>query len=63
MKLYVQQVGANALIAGRVNNPTQHNLLLSTINHGGRHIRVAEQFLHRADVVAVFKQVRRKAVA
>ena len=33
------------------------------VDHRGLHVRVAEQLLHGADVVAVFEQVRREAVA
>ena len=32
------------------------------VDHRRRHVRVAEQLLHRADVVAGFQQVRREAV-
>ena len=28
------------------------------VDHGGSHVVVAEQFLHRTDVIAVFNQVR-----
>ena len=33
------------------------------VDHRRLHVRVAQQFLHGADVVAVFEQVRREAVA
>jgi hypothetical protein len=33
------------------------------IDHGGPHVAVAEQFLHGADVVAVFEEVGGEAVA
>ena len=33
------------------------------IDHGRRHIRMAEQLLHRANVVTAFKQVGRKRMA
>lgn len=33
------------------------------VNHGGRHVRVPEQFLHRADVVAAFQQVGGEGMA
>jgi len=33
------------------------------IDHGGLDVAVPQQFLHRPDVVAVLKQVRRKRVA
>ena len=30
------------------------------VDHGGLHIAVAQQFLHGADIVAIFQQVRRE---
>ena len=33
------------------------------VNHGRFHILVPKQFLHRADIVAVFKEMSSKAVA
>jgi len=33
------------------------------VDHRGRHIRVTQQLLHRADVVAAFQEVRREGVA
>lgn len=32
------------------------------VNHRGRHIRMTEQFLHGADIVAKLQQMRRKGM-
>jgi hypothetical protein len=34
-----------------------------SVNHGGLHVGVSEQFLHGADVVAGHEQMRCKAMA
>ncbi len=47
----------------RTDNATTATIHYMRVDHGSRDIRVTQQFLHRADVVAALQQVGREGMA